>query len=85
MTLLEYIKLNPEEKSGIIKASGSEIDQYVEKGRVITVYRVHNFFVEISVCLANGKLVDLIPYKRGFSLSLTNKKRADSLNYYFLL
>ena len=85
MTLLEYIRLDEEQKRGVIDRIGHKIDQYVEKELIISVYRVYNFFVETIIDPLDGRVVDLIPYKGGFGFYLRAHKRVQLLNHYFII
>jgi hypothetical protein len=90
MKLLDYLRLDTEEKKRILWKEGTIIDVYCDNGRAVTLYYVYNFFVEITASAADWEIVDLIPYKSGFRVPQSEKKKkeekmAQRINYYFLL
>lgn len=89
MTIQQFIKLSFEEKSELICAEGKLIDAYETNEISVKVFSLHEFFVEVLADLNEEKIVDIIPYKRGFSFFSRQKalldQRAALLNNFFML
>lgn len=89
MTIQEFIKLSLDEKSNVICTEGNLIDAYKENNIDVKVFSLHNFFAEVILNVEEEKIVDIIPYKRGFSFFSKKKEllnqRAAMLNNFFLL
>jgi hypothetical protein len=89
MELLEYLRSKPEEKNNILNKEGIILDTEIENGLAVILYFVNYFFVEVTIDIENDRIVDLIPYKRGFRLprgyenGMKNKERTN--DHYFLL
>lgn len=68
MTIYDYAKLSVSEKIKLIKGTALFIDQY-NSDTITYVYFLNGFFVEVTE--KAGKIVDVIPYKRGYSKNKT--------------
>lgn len=66
----EFIKLNILEKAYLLKNMATLIDTYMDKGNLVYIYSLSDFFVEATVNTSTETIIDMIPYKRGF---FTNK------------
>jgi len=67
MTIVEYTKLSEEKKVNAVMLWAILIDNYTEGEKETRVYFMDGFFIEISV--ENGKVVENLPYKRGFKVN----------------
>jgi hypothetical protein len=89
VTIQQFIKLNFEEKSESICENGNLIDTYNDGLIDVKVFSIDDFFVEVISSSEEEKIIEIIPYQRGFSFFFKQKelqkKRADSINYFFLL
>lgn len=89
MTIQQFIKLSFEERSDLICSEGNLIDAYNENNIDVKVFSLYDFFVEVIVNTQEEKIVDIIPYTRGFSFFFKQKElrnqRAALLNSFFLL
>lgn len=70
MNIYDYIKLSDKEKEMILKNEALYMEFYAEEDSLVYVYFLNGFFVEVT--MKNGKIVDNIPYKRGYKF---NKKQ----------
>lgn len=66
MTIHEFTRLPFSEKAELLKNAATLIDQYIENGRLVHNYQLHQFFVEAVICLDTESIIDIIPFKRGF-------------------
>ena len=89
VTIQHFIKLSFEEKSQLICNEGNLIDAYHDNHFEVKVFSLHDFFAEVILNVEEEKIVDIIPYKRGFSFFSKKKEllnqRAAMLNNFFLL
>lgn len=89
MTIQQFIKLSFEEKSELICNEGNLIDAYNDNLYEVKVFSLHDFFAEVIASAEEEKILDIIPYKRGFSFFSRKKEllnqRAAMLNNFFLL
>jgi len=67
MNLFEYARLREHEKQVVLIQHGILIEGYTEKGLIINLYRLFDFFVEIKV--KEGTVIDNLPFKRGFKVA----------------
>jgi len=82
MTLYEFAKLHREEKITELKHEAVLLDKYPDNKNRVSIYYLHDFFVEVYTNLTEGTLIDIIPYKRGFKLNkheLHNLKKKNAL------
>lgn len=63
LTIYDYAKLSNSEKINLIKGTALFIDQY-SSDCTVYVYFLNGFFIEVTE--KAGKIVDIIPYKRGY-------------------
>jgi hypothetical protein len=89
VTIQQFIKLSFEEKSDLICTQGNLIDAYNENNIDVKVFSLYDFFVEVIVNTQEEKIVDIIPYTRGFSFFSKRKevldKSAALLNNFFII
>ena len=89
MTIQQFIKLSFEEKSELICEEGNLIDSYEWNQTSVKVFALHEFYVEVLADTNEGKITDIIPYKRGFGFFSRQKalldQRAALLNTFFML
>ena len=92
MTLLEYIKLDEISKNNLILEKGVLLDVYPEKNKSISLFSLHNFFVEVIISEEEKIILEVIPYESNFRLGQMQKQKKDykdsivkSLNNYFLI
>lgn len=84
MTIFEFAKQDHEEKITELKYEAVLLDTYMDNKNRVSIYYLHNFFVEVLTNLTEGTLIDIIPYKRGFKLNkheLHNLKKKNA--FYF--
>lgn len=77
MTLLNYIRLDLNEKSKLLWKEGTIVDVHVDKDVVISLFYIYDFFVEVTVSINKREVIDIIPYKRGFSFSKAKQKQKE--------
>jgi hypothetical protein len=74
MTIYDYIKLSEREKESVLKNDALYLEFYAEDDTLVYVYFLNSFFVEVT--MREGKIVDNIPYKRGYKF---NRREMHSL------
>jgi hypothetical protein len=74
MTIYQYAKLSDREKENILRNEAIYLEFYGEEDTLIYVYFLNGFFIEVT--MKNGKILENIPYKRGYRF---NKKEMHSL------
>ena len=88
MTLSEYIKLDDVSKNNILLEKGILLDVDTENDKIVNLFALYDFFVEVTICNKESKILDVTPYKRGFWYELSQKakqkSKVDLLNYFFL-
>jgi hypothetical protein len=83
-TMREFTKLDVLEKAYLLKNMATLIDTYMDKGNMVYIYSLSDFFVEATVNPATETIIDMIPYKRGFFTNksyLNNHLRQNILSY----
>lgn len=89
VTIQQFIKLSFEEKSDVIYTEGNLIDAYNENNIDVKVFSISDFFVEVIVNTQEEKVVDIIPYTRGFSFFSKRKETLERsvalLNNFFII
>ena len=70
MNIHEYARLSPKEKEELIKNYALFIENYNDKENNISVYYLNGFFIEVT--MKDRKMIDIIPYKRGYSTIKNN-------------
>ena len=73
ITIFDYARLIETEKMMLIKKSALFLENYYDSGVTVYVYFLNDFFIEITE--KNGKIVDNIPYKRGYRVNEHSKKK----------
>ncbi len=72
ITIYDYAKLSTTEKMKLIKGTALFIDQY-NADCIVYVYFLNGFFIEVTE--KDGKIAEIIPYKRGYGKNkLTGEK-----------
>ena len=61
MILLDYIRLDFNEKSKLLWKEGTIVDVQVEKDVVISLFYIYDFFVEVTVSIDKREVMDIIP------------------------
>jgi hypothetical protein len=74
MTIYDYIKLSEKEKENVLKHEALYLEFYAQDDTLVYVYFLNCFFVEVT--MRSGKIIDNIPYKRGYKF---NRKEIHSL------
>lgn len=85
MTIFEFAKLNPSQKEELIHTEAMLIESYVEKDIRITLYYVPNFFIEVSTCLKQNAVLDVIPFRRGFKFEQIGNEMYYNQNRFLLV
>jgi len=78
MTIIEYAKLKPSEKETILRNESLLIDQYKIGKLEVLVYFFNGFFIEVTI--QEGKIIDNLPYARGFKLDKKNIHNLEKRN-----
>jgi hypothetical protein len=66
-------KSNRLEKALSFKENAVYLDQYTDKGKVIMVYYVHGYFVEVITDV--GIIIDVMPYLKGRNFNAIKAQR----------
>jgi hypothetical protein len=66
MTIVDYAKLTTPEQTALLKKAGIFIDSYNEGKKLVIIYWVFGFYVEITTCETN---IEIIPFKRGYRMA----------------
>jgi hypothetical protein len=67
MDIYDYAKLGQAAKVKLLVQKARIIELYNEKEITRQVYSLNDFFVEVTI--SEGKIVDYIPFQRGFKTS----------------
>lgn len=85
MTIFEFAKLKPSQKEELIHTKAMLIESYVEKDIRITLYYMPSFFIEVNTSVKKNKVIDIIPYRRGFKIEQLSDKIYHNLNRLLLV
>jgi len=67
-TIYDFARLSQAEKEEMLQNKAILIENYKDGVRIVTVYYIPGFFVEVTTCSLQQKLIDIVPYKRGYKL-----------------
>jgi hypothetical protein len=67
ITISKFAKDNDKTKASYIKKNGIYLDSYFDNDYLVNVYALHDFFVEVVISIRISRIVDYIPFERGFS------------------
>jgi hypothetical protein len=82
MTITTYSKLDDITKAILIRDKGSFNDHYTDNNMQVYIYQLYDFFVEVVMGGEKNHIMNIIPYKRGFSTNTMNpSKEIDDRNY----
>ncbi|HLP13382.1 MAG TPA: hypothetical protein VK177_15700 [Flavobacteriales bacterium] len=66
MTIADYAKLTTPEQTALLKKAGVFVDSYTENKKLVIIYWIFGFYVEIST---TETMVEIIPFKRGYRMA----------------
>jgi hypothetical protein len=66
MTIYDYARMSDREKERSLKSKALFLDEQKKGEERIFLYFLNGFFVEVTE--KNGKVIENLPYKRGFSV-----------------
>jgi hypothetical protein len=66
----DFVKLDTNEQIKLLKKEGVFIDQDLEKETITCLYFLQGFFVEVTFGKDTKDLIDIIPYKQGYKISM---------------
>jgi hypothetical protein len=69
MNIFEFAKLKQSQKEEVIQTAAMFLESYIEGSTRVTVYYMPGFFIEVNTCLIEEKLIEIIPYKRGYKIA----------------
>lgn len=78
MTIYDYAKLSTEEKEVVVKTEALFLEDYIENGKIIYVYYLDGFFIEVTK--VNNRIIDSIPYIRGYKINKKNLHAIEKRN-----
>lgn len=81
MTLYDYAKLPEAEKERLLKEEGLFLEKFADKDQMVFVYYLEGFFVELTT--KEGKMLDILPYKRGYRLNKAKLHEIEKRNMLF--
>ena len=68
MDMFEFAKLGSRKKEELLHTKAMLLESYADKNKRKTVYYLPSFFVEVTTSLEKNKVVDIIPYRRGYKV-----------------
>ncbi|MEO6305211.1 MAG: hypothetical protein ABIP51_18775 [Bacteroidia bacterium] len=74
MTIYNFARLALKEKTNLIENQAIFLDNYMDNGNLINTYFFEGFFVESTIDLNAGKIIDILPFQHGYKL---DKKKVD--------
>ncbi len=66
VTIFDYAKLPDWKKINMIRKCALFIEHFFDGEKSINVYLLNSFFIEVTK--GKERLIDIIPYKRGYAL-----------------
>ena len=78
MNIYEYAKLQQAEKVELLKEDGLFLEKFQDNDHTVFMYYLEEFFVELII--KDGKIVDIIPYKKGYKLNKTKLHEIEKRN-----
>lgn len=66
----DFVKLSKIEQVNLLRKDGIFLDQDSEKEEITCLYFLKGFFVEVAFGGTASELLDIIPYKQGYRLSM---------------
>ncbi|MCW3075942.1 MAG: hypothetical protein JWO32_551 [Bacteroidetes bacterium] len=67
--LYNFIKLNKSDQLNVLRDKGVRLDRDIENDKIISLYFINGFFVEETLSLADGMVVEILPFKQGYKIS----------------
>ncbi|MGZ3901452.1 MAG: hypothetical protein ACXVC7_03745 [Bacteroidia bacterium] len=64
----DFAKMSLETKSSALLERATWLDEDYEEGRIINLYFMDGYFVEETFSTNTKKVIDIIPYKRGYKI-----------------
>lgn len=78
MTIYDYAKLSTAEQEEVVKHDALFLEDYIDNGKIICVYYLNDFFIEVTKL--NGKIIDLLPFIRGYKINKKNLHAIEKRN-----
>lgn len=78
MTIYDYAKLSKGEKEVVVNNDALFLEDYVDNGKIIYVYYLNDFFIEVTK--QNEKIVDCVPFIRGYKINKKNLHAIEKRN-----
>lgn len=72
MTIYKFAKLSFLEKKQLIESNAVFLDNYMDSGNLINTYFFDGFFVEAIMNIRSAKIVEIIPFLRGYKIDKKN-------------
>lgn len=66
ITINKFARDSDKSKAVYIRKNGIYLDSYFDNDHLINVYALHDFFVEVVISIRRSRIIDYIPFERGF-------------------